>query len=161
MPTLDEIPGHPRERYVATVLDRFDNPGVGDQIARICIDGSAKFPTFLVPTLVRQLETGGPIARATTALAGWARYLGVVAQADLAFDSSADVARRHGAAAPRDPLAFLEFDAVFVAELRESERFRAAFASSYERIARRPSRRWTLPVSPADGHTARRHQAAA
>jgi mannitol 2-dehydrogenase len=44
MPTLAEIPGHPREQYIASVLERFANPGVRDQIARLCIDGSAKFP---------------------------------------------------------------------------------------------------------------------
>jgi mannitol 2-dehydrogenase len=117
------------------VLERFANPGVRDQIARVCIDGSAKFPTFLIPTLLRQLETDGPIHHATTALAGWARYLGVVEPADLAFDSDADVARRHGAEALADPLAFLEFDAVFPPALQGSERFRAAFARSYRRIA--------------------------
>jgi mannitol 2-dehydrogenase len=134
MPTLVEIPGHPREQYIASVLERFANPGTQDQIARLCIDGSAKFPSFLIPTIMRQLEVGGPIDRATTALAGWARYLGVVASEDLAFDSSAATARDHAAAALTDPLAFLEFDAVFPPALRSSERFRAAFAGGYQRI---------------------------
>src|SRR3954454_537205 len=67
MPTLVEIPGHPPTEYAASVLARFANPGVQDQIARICIDGSAKFPKFLIPTVVRQLESGGPVRRAGTA----------------------------------------------------------------------------------------------
>jgi mannitol 2-dehydrogenase len=134
MPTITEIPGHPREQYIESVIERFANPGVRDQIARLCIDGSAKFPKFLIPTIARQLETGGPIGRAATALAAWARYLGTVDGANLAFDSSADLARRYGASAMRDPLAFLEFDAVFPPELRSSERFRAAFARGYRRI---------------------------
>src|SRR4051794_6028523 len=78
IPTLTQIPGHPAEDYAATVLERFANTGVHDQIARVCLDGSAKFPTFLIPTIERQLQAGGPIERAATALAGWARYLGVV-----------------------------------------------------------------------------------
>jgi mannitol 2-dehydrogenase len=135
LPTLDAIPGHPREEYVASVLERFANPGVHDQIARVCIDGSAKFPTFLIPTLVRQLEQGGPIARATTALAGWARYLGVIDPAELAFDTNLEDARRFGAAALADPLAFLGFEAVFPPAVSASERFRAAFVRSYRRIA--------------------------
>jgi mannitol 2-dehydrogenase len=134
MPTLVEIPGHPREHYIATVLERFANPGVGDQIARVCIDGSAKFPTFLIPTVARQLELDGPIEGAATALAGWARYLGAVDPADQAFDSSGDVARRYGAEALADPLAFLAFDAVFPPAVRASERFRAAFAVAYRQI---------------------------
>jgi mannitol 2-dehydrogenase len=135
MPTLTEIPDHPRERYIASVLERFANPGIGDQVARICLDGSAKFPTFLIPTVAHQLREGGPIEHAATALAGWARYLGTVDPAEMAADSSADAARRHGAAALADPLAFLEFDAVFPEPLRASARFRAAFSRSYRRIA--------------------------
>jgi mannitol 2-dehydrogenase len=134
MPTLVEIPGHPREEYIASVLERFANTGVRDQIARLCVDGSAKFASFLIPTVARQLELGGPIDRAATALAGWARYLAVVAPEAQAFDSSADEARRHAAAAVDDPAAFLEFEAVFGPALRESPRFRARFAAAYHRI---------------------------
>ena len=57
VPALSPIPGYPRAEYAATVLDRFANPGVRDQIARLCIDGTAKFPTFLVPTIEHHLET--------------------------------------------------------------------------------------------------------
>jgi mannitol 2-dehydrogenase len=135
MPTLREIPGHPREHYIASVLERFANSGVHDQIARVCADGSAKFPAFVVPTIVRQLELNGPVERATTALAGWARYLAVVDPASQAFDSSADVARRYAANAVADPIAFLEFDAVFPPALRASRRFRAEFSAAYRRIA--------------------------
>jgi mannitol 2-dehydrogenase len=135
MPTLVEIPGHPREHYIASVLGRFANPGVRDQIARVCIDGSAKFPRFLIPTVARELELDGPIDGATTALAGWARYLAVVDPAAQSFDSNADVARRHAAEAVSDPVAFLEFDAVFPPAMRASARFRAAFSAAYRRIA--------------------------
>jgi mannitol 2-dehydrogenase len=135
MPTLAAIPGHPREDYVVSVLERFANGGVRDQIARLCIDGSAKFPTFLIPTIVRQLEVDGPVERAATALAGWARYLGVVDPAQQSFDASADSARRHAADAIADPVAFLDYGAVFPPALQTSERFRAAFAESYRRIA--------------------------
>jgi mannitol 2-dehydrogenase len=135
MPTLVEIPGHPREAYAATVLERFANSGVRDQIARLCLDGSAKFPTFLIPTIERQLEAGGPVERAATALAGWARYLGVVDPQQQAFDASGDVARRHAADALTDPAAFLAYDAVFPQAVRASARFRAAFSDSYRRVA--------------------------
>jgi mannitol 2-dehydrogenase len=116
-------------------LERFANAGVRDQIARLCVDGSAKFPTFLMPTIERQLALDGPIARAAMALAGWARYHGVVDPARQAFDARADVARRHAAAAVADPVAFLANDDVFPAGVRTSSRFRAAFSDSYRRIA--------------------------
>jgi mannitol 2-dehydrogenase len=101
----------------------------------VCIDGSAKFPTFLIPTVERQLASGGPIDRAATALAGWARYLGVVDPKEQAFDASGDLARRYGADATADPVAFLAYAAVFPPALRSSPRFRSAFAAGYERIA--------------------------
>jgi mannitol 2-dehydrogenase len=135
MPTLAAIPGHPREDYVASVLERFANGGVRDQIARLCIDGSAKFPTFLIPTIVRQLELDGPIERAATALAGWARYLGVVDPERQAFDAGGDTARRYAADAVADPVAFLDYAAVFPPGLQSSARFRAVFSESYRRIA--------------------------
>jgi mannitol 2-dehydrogenase len=135
MPTVVEIPGHPREPYISSVLERFANPGMHDQIARLCVDGTAKFATFLIPTVARQIETDGSAQRAATSLAGWARYLGVVDAADQAFDASAEAARRHGAAALADPVAFLEFDAVFPPAVKASRRFRAQFSDAYRRIA--------------------------
>jgi mannitol 2-dehydrogenase len=135
IPTLVEIPGHPPEDYAESVFERFANVGVRDQIARVCIDGSTKFPTFLIPTIGRQLEGGGPIERAATALAGWARYLAVVDPERQAFDADGDRARRYAADGVRDPLAFLEYQAVFPDEVRSSPRFRSAFAAAYERIA--------------------------
>jgi mannitol 2-dehydrogenase len=135
IPTLLEIPGHPREDYAASVLERFANVGVQDQIARVCIDGSAKFPTFLIPTIERQLESGGPIERAATALAGWARYLAVVDPNEQAFDADGDAARRYAAAATSDPDAFLAYQAVFPPAVRSSRRFRSAFAAGYEQVA--------------------------
>jgi mannitol 2-dehydrogenase len=135
IPTLVEIPGHPPAEYAASVLARFANPGVRDQIARICIDGSAKFPKFLIPSIERQLETGGPVERAATALAGWARYLATVDAADQAFDADGETARRHAAAALADPVAFLDFDAVFPPAVRMSPRFRSVFADAYRRVA--------------------------
>ncbi|MFL5896344.1 MAG: mannitol dehydrogenase family protein [Thermoleophilaceae bacterium] len=135
VPTLSAIPGHPREDYVGSVLDRFANSGVHDQIARLCIDGSAKFPTFLIPTIVRQLELDGPVERAATALAGWARYLGVLDPDQQSFDAGGEAARGYAAAALADPLAFLDYSAVFPPALQGSERFRSAFLDSYLRIA--------------------------
>jgi len=135
MPTVAEIPGHPREEYVASVLERFANPGVRDQIARLCVDGTAKFATFLVPTVVGQIEAGGPTARAATALAGWAHYLAAVDPTAQAFDASGDLARRYASEAVGDPVAFLEFEEVFPPGVRASRSFREQFSEAYRRIA--------------------------
>jgi mannitol 2-dehydrogenase len=139
IPTLAEIPGHPAADYAATVLGRFANTGVRDQIARLCIDGTAKFPSFLIPTIERQLERGGPVEHAALALAGWARYLVTTPAAERAYDPQGDVAATFAVRSQAEPRAFLEFDQVFTPRLRDSERFGDAFAhAAGELVARGP-----------------------
>ena len=135
IPTLAEIPGHPAADYGRTVLSRFENTGVRDQIARLCIDGTAKFPSFLIPTVERQLELDGPIECAALALAGWARYLATVPAAERAHDPHGDRAATFGARSIADPQAFLELDEVFTARLRESSRFRETFVAASDALA--------------------------
>jgi mannitol 2-dehydrogenase len=50
-PVLPDIPGIDVEAYQAKLIERFSNPAIGDQISRLCLDGSAKFPKFLMPTV--------------------------------------------------------------------------------------------------------------
>src|SRR4029077_19534514 len=135
IPTLAEIPGHPAADYAQTVLARFENTGVRDQIARLCIDGTAKFPTFLIPTVERQLELGGPLECAVLALAGWARYLATVPAAERAPDPRGERSAALAANSLHDPMAFLELVDVFTPRLRESTRFRDAYADAAGRLA--------------------------
>jgi mannitol 2-dehydrogenase len=137
IPTLTEIPGHPAADYARTVLGRFENTGVRDQIARLCIDGTAKFPSFLIPTIERQLELEGPVECAALALAGWARYLATVPAAERAPDAHADRAATFAVKSLADPAAFLEFDQVFTPRLRESSRFRTAFVEASTALVER------------------------
>ena len=137
IPTLAEIHGYPAADYAETVLERFANTGVRDQIARLCIDGTAKFPTFLIPTVERQLELGGPVECAALALAGWARYLGTVPAAERAPDTHGARSVELAAQALDDPRAFLELELVFTPHLRESERFTDAFVRAYADVAGR------------------------
>jgi mannitol 2-dehydrogenase len=134
VPSLVPIPGHPPADYVTSVLERFANRGVRDQIARLCIDGSAKFPTFLLPTIAFQLGRDGPIGEGALALAGWARYLATVPPERQAFDAAGDAARRHARQAIDEPTRFLDFAEVFPTTLRDSPRFRAAFAEAWQRL---------------------------
>jgi mannitol 2-dehydrogenase len=130
IPTLREIPGHPAAEYAGTVLLRFANAGVRDQIARLCIDGTAKFPSFLIPTVEAQIERGGPVGCAALALAGWARYLATVPPESRAPDAHGDRAVALAQRSLAEPLTFLELDEVFTAPLRASERFRNAFTAA-------------------------------
>jgi mannitol 2-dehydrogenase len=139
IPTLAEIPGHPAAEYGRTVVERFANTGVRDQIARLCIDGTSKFPVFLIPTVERELELDGPVDCAALALAGWARYLATVPTEDRAYDPHVDRAADFAMRSLDDPRAFLDFDAVFTPRLRESERFGDAFEHASRELAERGS----------------------
>ncbi len=134
IPTLPAIPGYPAADYAATVLERFANTGVRDQIARLCIDGTSKFPSFLLPTIETQLERGGPIAGGALALAGWARYLATVPGSERAPDPHGDEAAALAREAETDPGAFLQLG-IFGERIRTSERFRAAFAQASRQLA--------------------------
>jgi mannitol 2-dehydrogenase len=137
IPTLAEIPGHPREEYAETVLRRLENTGVRDQIARLCIDGTAKFPKFVIPTIERQLELGGPVDRAALALAGWARYLATTPAEQRATDAGADHAATYAVRSLDDPVAFLGLAEVFPPSVRDDDRFRDAFTGATRRLATR------------------------
>lgn len=58
-PVLPKVPGIDVPSYEVSLIERFSNPAIGDQIARLCLDGSAKFPKFLLPTVHAQLDKGG------------------------------------------------------------------------------------------------------
>jgi mannitol 2-dehydrogenase len=137
IPTLEEIPGYPREAYAAMVLSRFSSTGVRDQIARLCIDGTAKFPTFLIPTVERRLEQGQGVECAALALAGWARYLATTPAAERAADARAEHSAGYARRSLDDPVAFLELAEVFPPALRTSERLRDAFDEASRTLAER------------------------
>src|SRR5262249_55444075 len=135
IPTLRELPGHPAADYAATTLARFENAAVRDQVARLCIDGTAKFPSFLIPTVESQLACGGEVSSATFALAAWRRYLATTPDGERAPDSHGEEAVALARVSNDDPLRFLELATVFTAPLRESRRFRNAFAEASQAIA--------------------------
>jgi fructuronate reductase/mannitol 2-dehydrogenase len=74
-PLLPAVPGVDLDVYQRTLIERFSNPKIGDQLARICLEGSAKVPKFLVPALRDALDAALPHGCLTLAVAGWLRYL--------------------------------------------------------------------------------------
>jgi mannitol 2-dehydrogenase len=137
IPTLAAIPGHPPAEYAVTVLQRFTNTGVRDQIARLCIDGTSKLRSFLIPTVETQLERGGAVGCATLALAAWARYLATVPPALRAPDSHGESAAALARRSLVEPSAFLDLVEVFTPLLRSSTRFRDEFTAAAENLEER------------------------
>ncbi|MFW2333893.1 mannitol dehydrogenase family protein [Ilumatobacter sp.] len=132
-PVVPAVAGVDLDDYVDSLIVRFSNPNIGDQIARLCLDGSAKFPKFLMPTIATQLERGGPVRLSALALAGWCQYLRVGSDPESGVELSPDPALQQAVdcavASADDPAAFLEFDLVFDPSLRSGP-FTDAFVAA-------------------------------
>ncbi len=74
-PLLPPVPGIDLTQYKETLLERFANPKIRDQVTRICTDGSDRMPKFLLPSLSEALAEGRRHRFLTLAVAGWFRYL--------------------------------------------------------------------------------------
>jgi len=74
-PQLASVPGIDLEGYKDTLIERFSNQAIADQLERVCSDGSSKFPKFTIPTLNRLIEDGAALDRAALVVAAWALYL--------------------------------------------------------------------------------------
>jgi mannitol 2-dehydrogenase len=72
---LPAVPGVDLEAYQRTVLERFANPRISDQLTRLCGRGSTKMPAYLLPSLIEARRQGRRAALLTLAVASWCRYL--------------------------------------------------------------------------------------
>lgn len=70
--------------YAATVRGRFANPAVGHRCAQIAVDGSAKLPQRILPTVAEALDRGGSVAALARVVAWWVGHLRRTPVADLA-----------------------------------------------------------------------------
>lgn len=74
-PQLAPVPGIDLTTYKNTLVQRFSNQAIADQLERVCSDGSSKFPKFTVPTINRLIADGAELKRAALVVAAWALYL--------------------------------------------------------------------------------------
>lgn len=63
------------ELYKKTLVERFGNRSVSDQIARLCFDGVSKLPVYIMPNLAKMLADGADVKRVAFFVAAYARYL--------------------------------------------------------------------------------------
>lgn len=72
---LLEVPGVDLDAYAATLVERFSNPQVADQISRLCRRSTTKMPNYVFPSLHRALDHDQPRTHLVLATAAWLRYL--------------------------------------------------------------------------------------
>jgi len=74
-PWLSDIPGMELGSYKNKLLERFGNEAIGDQLARLCLDGGSKIPGFLLPTIQANLKKYGRCPRLAFLLASYNHYI--------------------------------------------------------------------------------------
>ncbi len=141
-PLLAPLPGLELGPYKRAIMSRFANRAIVDTLLRICSDGSAKIPKFILPSIAEELLREGPIGKLTLCVAAWLRFLDGVDEAgapiplqDPGAEKLVSVLRRSRS----DPRPVLEFREFF-GELGSSPRFVAelerALKSLYSEGAR-------------------------
>lgn len=74
-PVVPKIPGTSVTEYKQVLIQRFFNPTINDQVARICSEGSAKMPKWVLASITDLLQLGGPIDLLSLVVASWIHYL--------------------------------------------------------------------------------------
>ncbi len=74
-PYVEAAQGIDLEEYKATLLRRFSNAAISDQVSRLCGDGIAKFAVYVVPTLSKMLRDGRDTTIEAFLLASYCKYL--------------------------------------------------------------------------------------
>lgn len=125
-PMLAPVKGIDVEEYINTLITRFSNPNIKDSVSRICSESSAKLPKFLIPTLLDNLKSDGPIRLGTFLLAAWCYYsdtqVNEKGEKLEIIDEMALELHQNAVQTKNNPLAFLEITTVF-GDLKYNPRF--------------------------------------
>jgi mannitol 2-dehydrogenase len=138
IPVVPPVPRMDLRDYKALVERRFANPGIGDTIRRLCLDGSNRQPKFVLPSVADRLRAGLPVAGLALVAALWCRYCHGETESGAPIEpNDPDWPRlqAHARAARTDPSAWLALRDVF-GELGADPRYRAAFGRALQRVWR-------------------------
>ena len=137
-PTLGDLEGINLKEYKASLLERFGNINIKDQIDRICSESSAKFPIFILPTVNAQLVEKGSVEFAAFVVAAWAIYsLGKDENGkDVVIkDAMKSQLYDKAVASVMESTSFLTLESIF-GKLQSSAVFKAAYTKAYEDITK-------------------------
>ncbi len=74
-PYVPVPPGTDLSRYKQTLMQRFANTSVSDQVSRLCADGISKFPVYIMPNLVKMIRDEKDLTRVALLIASYRHYL--------------------------------------------------------------------------------------
>ena len=125
-PLLSVVPGVDLTEYKKTLIERFANTAIRDQLSRIGIYGSSGIPKFVLPSIEEQLRRGGPIKQLSFTVASWFRFLTGLDESGKEMpmlDPMAQTLRERAKAAGRDAGQLLAMREVFSEELATAPAF--------------------------------------
>ncbi|MGI8847678.1 MAG: mannitol dehydrogenase family protein [Candidatus Dormibacteria bacterium] len=128
-PTIPPVGGIDIADYRTTLVERFGNPAIRDQVQRLAMDGSQKIRNAIVPPLEHQLASGGSIRWIAFALAAWYRYLqGMDENGEEIeiIDPMRDVLMARARSAPDEPSHLLSVREIFGAHVSANQRIAEA-----------------------------------
>ncbi|MDE6422215.1 MAG: mannitol dehydrogenase family protein [Muribaculaceae bacterium] len=114
------------DEYKQTLIERFSNSSVSDQVARLCFDGLSKFPVYIIPNLAKMVKDNKDMTRVAYLFAAYYDYLKYHTDdkgekfevAEPWMDATVEKAL-----ASDNPLDFLEIPAFAGAGLKDSKAF--------------------------------------
>ncbi|WP_418264628.1 mannitol dehydrogenase family protein [Flavobacterium faecale] len=115
-PTLTDSDKKSIENYKKSLVSRFLNPHINDQLFRICQESSAKVPLFILPTVKHQLENEKKVKSAAFVIAAWTKYNDGVDDNDNPYeiiDTLSGTLIRTAALSIQNPIKFLEIKSIF------------------------------------------------
>jgi len=124
-PTLEPVPGIDLTEYKKTLVERFANPKIQDQLPRLCLNGAAKMPKFVLGSLRDKLAQGGAINYMSLTVAAWFRYLNGEDDQGRAIaidDPMANILTQQARCGGSNPQPLLSLSEIF-GDLSQSSRF--------------------------------------
>lgn len=125
------------ELYKQTLIERFGNRSVSDQVARLCFDGISKFPVYLMPNLIKMIRDNADLTRVAYLIAAYRHYLKYRTDDNGAAFEIAEpwmTAEDEGLIASDDPMDFLSLSAFRSTDLKTAGAFVEMYMSLTEAI---------------------------
>jgi mannitol 2-dehydrogenase len=133
------------ELYKQTLVERFGNRSVSDQVARLCFDGISKFPVYVMPNLIKMIADGAALKRVAYLIAAYRHYLKYKVDDNGASFEVAEpwlTAEDEAVIASDNPIDFLSLSAFSSTDLKAAQ----AFVELYLQMVDDIKQRGAMPV---------------
>lgn len=139
-PLMPAIEGVDIDKYCDTLLQRFANPNIKDQVSRLTINGSGKLPQFIMPSVAEQIMAGThDFKRLVFVTASWFRFLnGTDEQGKPIFidDAMVEDLRPKAIEGGDKPFPLLDVKSLFGDDLRNDKIFVEELTKAMESLYR-------------------------